>query len=125
MKNLRTEVVRVNGQYDVYADRNTVRYQSYADLAAEMGKDWGNMNKRQKSNFRRENASRIKPIPTRIEVYLIEAIVPNIFGEHQLKQAAIDHLIHPGRGTIFLECKNGVSGWSTTNFKISKGEDKN
>ena len=120
MKTITTKVYRVNGQFDIYADENTKRFQSYASLASEMGHDWHAMSKRAKSNFRKRHANKIKEIPTKIEAFEVTATVPNIFSEFQLKDAAIRHLIHPGSGTLFLECKNGVSGYSNVNFSIKK-----
>jgi len=120
MKTLTTQVVKVNGQFDIYADENTKRVQSYSDLATEMGRNWEDMSKRSKSNFRKRHADKIKEITTQIEVFEITATVPVIFGEYQLKQATINHLIHPASGNIFLECKNGTTGYSTDNFKINQ-----
>jgi len=121
MKTLTTKVFKVNGQFDVYATETTVRTQGYADVAKEMGKDWDNMSSRSKGNFRRRH--NCKPIPTRIEVFEIKATIPNIFSEHQLKDAAIHHLIHPATGTLFLRCKNGESGYETVSFTIKRLED--
>ena len=120
MKTITTTVTRVNGQFDIYANDNPERTQSYASLAEEMGRNWDEMSKRAKANFRRRHQGECKPIETNVEVYKVEATVPNIFGEFQLKEAAIQHLIFPNTPTIFLECKNGKTGYQTTNFKIEK-----
>ena len=119
MKTITTQVVKVNGQFDIYANENTKRFQYYADLAEEMGRDWNGMSKRSKSNFRKRHADKLKEITTTIQVYEVTATVPNIFREFQLKQAAINHLIHPG-SAIFLECKNGRTGYQTGDFKINQ-----
>jgi len=120
MKTLTTKVVKINGQFDVYSDENAKRFQNYSDLAAELGRDWNEMSKRARANFRRRNADKVKEIPTHVECYEITATIPVIFGEYQLKRAAINHLIHPATGTIFLECKNGRTGYSTNNFQLNK-----
>ena len=120
MQVLKTQVVKVNGQFDVYASENTKRFQQYADLATEMGRNWNEMTKRARANFRKNHADKIKEIPTKIEVFEVTATIPLIFGEYQLKEAAIHHLIFPNSGTLFLECKNGKTGYSTSNFKIGQ-----
>ena len=120
MKTLTTKIVKVNGQFDIYANENTKRFQNYADLAVEMGRNWDDMSKRSKSNFRKRHADKIKEIPTQIEVFQITATIPEIFGEYQLKQSAINHLIHPASATIFLKCKNNISGYQTNKFTIEK-----
>ena len=119
MTTLTTTVVKVNGQFDIYATETTQRIQNYADLANELGKDWDAMSKRAKSNFRKRNQGNCKNIDTNIEIYNITAHVPSIFSEHQLKEAVIHHLIFPTSGTLFLKCKNGKTGYSTGDFKIS------
>ena len=123
MKTLTAKVFRVNGQFDIYANENTVRTQSYAALAKEMGRDWEEMSKRAKANFRSRHIC--KPLPTKIEVFEVEATVPEIFSNYQLKEAAIHYLIFPPTRRIFLKCKNGVSGYETVNFSIKKLEDIN
>ncbi|WP_026755041.1 hypothetical protein [Sediminibacter sp. Hel_I_10] len=120
MTTLSTTVFKINGQFDIYASENTVRYQNYSDLAEEMGLNWKEMSKRARSNFRRKNQENIKPIATNIEAFHITAEVPQIFDEHQLKEATIHHLIFPSSNTIFLKCKNGKTGYSTSNFSITK-----
>ena len=123
METLTAKGFRVNGQFDIYANENTVRTQSYSSLAKEMGRDWEEMSKRAKANFRRRNIC--KPVPTKIEVFEIQATVPYIFSNYQLQEAAINYLIFPATRTIFLKCKNDVSGYETANFSIKKLEDIN
>ena len=123
MKTLTAKVFRVNGQFDIYANEKTVRTQSYYSLAKEMGRDWEAMSKRAKTNFRSRHIC--KPVQTKIEVFEIQATVPEIFSNYQLQEAAINYLIFPSAGTIFLKCKNGVSGYETVNFSIKKLEDIN
>ena len=123
MKTLTAKVFRVNGQFDIYANEKTVRTQSYAALAKEMGRDWEAMSKRAKANFRSRQIC--KPVQTKIEVFEIQATVPEIFSNYQLQEATIQYLIFPPTRTIFLKCKNGVSGYETVNFSIKKLEDIN
>ena len=123
MKTLTAKVFRVNGKFDIYANENTVRTQSYAVLAKEMGRDWSAMSKRAKANFRSRHIC--KPVQTKIEVFEVEATIPEIFSNYQLQEAAINYLIFPETGTIFLKCKNGISGYETANFSIKKVEDIN
>ena len=123
MKTLTAKVFRVNGRFDIYANENTVRTQSYAALAKEMGRDWEAMSKRAKANFRSRHIC--KPVTTKIEVFEVQARVPDIFSNYQLQEAAINYLIFPATRTIFLQCKNGVSGYETVNFAIKKLEDIN
>jgi hypothetical protein len=120
MKTIETKVFKVNGQFDVYANEDTRRIESYAALAAEMGRDWKSFSPRAKRNFRRRHAEKLKYLPTTIEVYSVTATIPNIFSEFQLKEATIQFLIFEMTGTLFLRCKNGVSGYETTNFVIKK-----
>lgn len=119
MKTLSTTVVKVNGQFDIYATKDTQRIKDYADLAKELGKDWSLMSKRAKSNFRKRKQGHCKPINTKIETFTITATIPNIFSEHQLKEATIHHLIFPNSCVLFLKCKNGKKGYSTGDFNIN------
>jgi len=116
---IKTKIFKINGQFDKYATEGTVRYQNWSDLAKELGKDWDNMTKRQKTNFRYRHPGQLKPIPTNVEIYEVKANVPPLFGESQLIDAAIHALIFK-RKTLFLECKNGISGWETADFTITK-----
>ncbi|WP_291871073.1 hypothetical protein [Maribacter sp.] len=120
MKTISTTVLKVNGQFNVYATEKTKITQNYSDLAEELGRDWDLMSKRSKANFRKKQQGNCKEIDTTITVYNVTATVPNIFSEFQLKEAAINHLIHPASGTLFLMCKNGKTGYSTGNFTINK-----
>jgi hypothetical protein len=119
MKKLTTQIFKVNGKFDIYADENTKRVQDYSELAVKMGREWKDMSKRSKSNFRKRHADKIKEIPTKVKVFDVSAIVPDIFGEYQLKEAAINNLIHKS-SSLFLKCKNGKTGYSTGNFLINK-----
>ena len=112
MKNLETKIYKVNGQWDAYANENTVRTQSFAQVAAENGRIWDEMTSRQKSNFRKRHTC--KPIPTTIEVFSVTAYVPYVFSEFQLQEAAINAMIHNRRNSIFLECKNGKTGYEAS-----------
>lgn len=123
MKTLTAKVFKVNGQFDIYANEKTVRTQSYSSLAKEIGRDWEAMSKRAKANFRSRNIC--KPVATKIEVFEVQARVPEIFSNYQLQEAAINYLIFPATGSLFLECKNGVSGYETANFSIKHLEDIN
>jgi len=116
MKTLTTKVFKVNGQFDIFANENTKRTQNYSDLAKELGRNWTEMSKRAKTNFRKRQSENIKNIETKIETFAITATIPVIFSEFQLKEAIIQHLIHPASGTLFLKCKNGETGYSTSNF---------
>jgi hypothetical protein len=119
MKTIETTVCRVNGQFDRFASENTVRVQSYASLASEHGKSWSDMSARQKANFRRRHSGDLKDIETTVEVFHVTAVVPEIFHEFQVKEAAI-HALILNSSTLFVECKNGTSGWETSNFSIIK-----
>ena len=125
MKTLTAKVFRVNGQFDIYANEKTVRTQSFYSLAKEMGRDWSAMSKRAKAIFRSRHIC--KPVQTKIEVFEVEATVPEIFSNHQLQEATIHYLIFPETRTIFLKCKckNGFSGYETANFSIKQLEDIN
>jgi hypothetical protein len=121
MKTISTKVFKVNGRFNIYASEETREKQSYAALAAEMGRDWNSISKCGRANFKKRHAEKLKFLPTLIEVYGVTATIPNIFGETQLKEAAIQHLIFQ-TSTLFLRCRNGVSGYETTNFIIKKEE---
>ncbi len=120
MKNLETRVFKVNGFFDRYANENTKRKQSFSSLAKEMGRNWDEMTKRQRQNFRKRHANKLKEIPTKIEIYEVKAFnVPNIFSDFQLREAAIDKLIFE-LPTLFLRCKTVDKGYCTSNFEINK-----
>ena len=119
MKTIKTKVFKINGQFDKYAHENTQRSQSYSDLALEMNKNYSEMSKRQRANFRKRNAGKIKGISTSIEVFEVTAEIPAIFNEYQLKEAAIHSIIHESR-SLFLLCRNGKTGYNVNNFKIEK-----
>jgi hypothetical protein len=120
MKTITTSVLKVNGQFDIYASENTQRTQSYSELAEQQVKDYSSMSKSAKVNFRKRNQGKCGDIETIIETFTITATIPDIFSEFQLKQALIDCLINNRQNrNIFIPCKNGTTGYSTGNFKIS------
>jgi hypothetical protein len=119
MKTLETKVFKINGKFDKYASENTQRTENYADLAVRMGRDYSAMSKRQKANFRKRHSDKINPINTVIEIFEVKAHnVPNIFSEYQLRNAAINNLIH-NSDSLFLECKNGETGYRVNDFSIN------
>jgi hypothetical protein len=119
MKTITTKVFKINGQFDKYAHENTRKSQSYSDLALEMGRNYSEMSKRQRANFRKRHATKIKGINTNVEIFEVTAEIPVIFSEYQLKEAAIHSIIHESR-SLFLLCRNGKTGYNVNNFKIKK-----
>ena len=109
MKTIETKIYKVNGQWDVYANESTVRTQSFSQVASELGRNWDEMTSRQKSNFRKRHTC--NTVETTIEVYSVMATVPEIFSVYQLQEAAINAMIHGRKQTVFLECKNGRTGY--------------
>jgi hypothetical protein len=90
MKTVNTEVYKVNGVFNSYANKSTVEKQCMRSLAAEMGKDYDRMNKRQKATFRYRHSRKQKNLRTEVEVYKVSTVCPQIFPNIKLlKQQSI------------------------------------